>query len=447
MMEQNKNRKKKKKTGKIVAVLLLLAAALGAAAYWYFFLRADGTVSGTDTVVYVRSIEDILNTDGAALVSGRFSGVVEARELVKVKLDSEKTLDQTLVSVGDRVSPGTPLFTYDADKLELAYEQLKLDVEGKRGTIATYEDEIAKLEKQIKKARKPAQKAELTVQKQTAELKMKKDQYELKRLEEQTAEALAVLNDNVVRSTVSGTVRSVTPPTDNGDMGMSSSGDKSFITIVVGNDLRIAGTVSEQNVRRLAVGTEVTVRSRIDETGIRGGVIEEVNTEQALSNENNGGYYGGNNAETSAKYRFYVRLDNMKDLIVGQHVYIDLGAPGSSSSVRIPEFYLIDAGASSASVYVANAKNKIEKRTVSLGAYDAESGCYTVLSGLTLADRVAFPEETVAPGMPARDAGYAAADMPGMTDMPDMTDPSGMPGGMLLPDEGFATEGTEIAVP
>ena len=93
---------------------------------------------------------------------------------------------------------------------------------------------------------------------------------------------------------------------------------------------------------------------------------------------------------------------------MGQHVYIELdaGQGETESAWKLPEYYLITEGERHY-VYAAAKDNRIEKRQVTLGAYDADLGAYEVIDGLTLTDRIAFPDDTVSPGMTAADAGYA----------------------------------------
>ena len=52
-----------------------------------------------------------------------------------------------------------------------------------------------------------------------------------------------------------------------------------------------------------------------------------------------------------------------------------------------------------ASVWVANSKDKLELRTVTLGEYDEELDEYMITDGLTLEDYIAYPEEELKAGM------------------------------------------------
>ena len=81
-------KKPKKRTGLIVVVLLLLLAAAGGG-LWYFLGRGAG-----EDAVYIMPVSSCAEFGTGA--ANRFSGVVEAEQTVDYKLDSSKTLLETL---------------------------------------------------------------------------------------------------------------------------------------------------------------------------------------------------------------------------------------------------------------------------------------------------------------------------------------------------------------
>ncbi len=64
----------------------------------------------------------------------------------------------------------------------------------------------------------------------------------------------------------------------------------------------------------------------------------------------------------------------------------------------LPSYY-ITGGADNAYVWAANDKDKLEKRSVTLGAYDEDTDCYEILSGLDTSDYIAFPDDSLSEGM------------------------------------------------
>jgi HlyD family secretion protein len=64
----------------------------------------------------------------------------------------------------------------------------------------------------------------------------------------------------------------------------------------------------------------------------------------------------------------------------------------------LPAYFINDEDGD-AWVWAANAKGKLEKRSVTLGVYDSDLDEYEILSGLTAEDYIAFPEDSLSEGM------------------------------------------------
>ena len=143
----------------------------------------------------------------------------------------------------------------------------------------------------------------------------------------------------------------------------------------------------------------------------------------------------------SSKYPFYVELESSDGLLLGQHVYIepDYGqdAEQDADTLKLPAYYINDAD-SAPWVWAQNAKGKLEKRSLTLGDYDAEMDTYVVTDGLTADDYIAFPDESLKAGMTCVTYDDATFD-PGMGggDMGDMGDMSGVDGMDGAPVDGM----------
>ena len=393
----------KKKTRKLnpAVIVLIVLLVIGAGVGGYFLLKK----SGPDDYAYVQTVAEIIEGNGGVVLSDRYSGIVEAKNTVKIRLEEDRTVDQCFVEVGDDVEIGTPLFSYDIDKLQMTSQQLLIDYETLLNNITSYNDEIKGLEKQLKKAKASA-KAELNVQLQTAKLNVMKAEYDAKEKKKALDEAESIIRDNIVRATSPGTVRAINPPTSDNVSDMPTSNDGAYMVIVSNSDFWVKGTISEQGAYQLSVGTPMTLRSRVDEGKTWSGSIVKVNTEQPIERE---GYYSDSAGENTSKYAFYVSLDSTEDLMMGQHLYIEFGSgSGSSGSgIRLLSSYLVeDNGAFF--VYAADSKDRIEKRSVSVGSYDEETDTYEITAGLAPSDRIAFPSEGIHAGMKAADPGYAS---------------------------------------
>ena len=162
---------------------------------------------------------------------------------------------------------------------------------------------------------------------------------------------------------------------------------------------RIKGTASEESIRSLYSGMEMTAYSRVDSSAAWHGTVDTINTGSAEEENNNNNYYDGDSGQSSSKYSFYVALDDSEGLLIGQHVYLKPGAPAEDDSIRLPSGYLMMDG-DKATVWAADSKDKLELRTVTLGEHDEENDEYIIADGLTLEDYIAYPEEDLKAGMP-----------------------------------------------
>ena len=398
--------------------VLLVLVLLGGLGYggWYAYERffGDGPQEGA---VYVQSVSDITGV-GPAGTQSRYAGVVEAKNVISVDPDKDLTVKETFVAAGDKVQEGAPLFSYDVESLQIAYDQLQLDILGLENGIKTGTEKAESLKKQLQRAAS-YKKYEIQMNIQTEELEVRKKEYELTGKRKQAADMAAALENTVVLSPVTGTVRSVKSNSSSGqEYGYGGdTQETAYITIVAGNDYCVKGTVSEQTIHTLQPGMAVRVLSRVDDT-IWAGTIYKVNTEEAKQSTSRYYYYGGDSGEQASKYEFFVELDTNEGLLMGQHVYIEPGAGGEEGQgLRLPLYYVVETEGDPF-VYAADADGRIEKRVVVLGDRDEDGGVVTILEGLTYSDRIAFPDDTVAVGMAVSETAYVPEGMD--TDRGDM---------------------------
>ncbi|MDO4852180.1 MAG: hypothetical protein Q4A88_02015, partial [Clostridia bacterium] len=144
---------KKKKTGRIVFGILLLMIVLLIGGYFAatrlfgiqipLLQSAEDTVrgwfggaAGKEETAYVQSVANILGV-GYTGHSNRYSGVVEAKDVIEINPDTDLKIAERFVEAGDAVNEGMALFSYDVDSLTLSYEQLLIDITGLENTIRT----------------------------------------------------------------------------------------------------------------------------------------------------------------------------------------------------------------------------------------------------------------------------------------------------------------------
>lgn len=420
----------------IVIIISVLVVAIGATG---IILALNGTGAGSGDGIYVQPISSILGYTSAGGMQNRYAGVVEAQETISIEKDENRTVSKVHIKEGDIVKKGDVLFEYDTDEADMAVEQAKLELERIKNSISAFNSQIAELEKERKKAPN-SEKLQYTLQIQEAQASMKTEEYnaKVKQLE------LDKLDKNAVESEVKASMAGVIKTFN--ESGMDAQGNKSYITLMATGDYRIKGLVNEQNVRNLAEGDTVTIRSRVDSTQTWQGTIGKINTEQVETDQNNGGggmmmAYGGggdsDNTTQSTKYPFYVTLDSLEGLMMGQHVYIELGgAEADTEGLKLPSMFLVQGDGDP---YVWADKNgKLQRRSVVLGTYDELTDSYLVESGLTLDDKLAFPDATL------KEGNKTVEELP-VESMPDgeMGDPNG--GAMGDPAAGGADEPAEPA--
>ncbi len=388
---------KKKRKAWIWILCIVLVLALGGGAYYWFFLRGAEDV-GT---AYVQSVAELTGM-GTVGQNAVYRGIVEAKEVIEINPESDMRIQKCYVETGSKVSTGDPLFEYDVDDLKLSHAQLLIDITGLENGLRTNREELESLSKRLEKA-KESQIYELKLNIQTLELDIKKAEYDLKDKQQKAADMQTLIDASVVFSPVTGTVRSVRDDTQSNPFGYGDSASSAYITIVAGTDYCVKGTVSEQTVFTLFEGMPVLVRSRVDGS-VWTGTIYKINTDSTASEQQM--FYDMGSGDSASKYNFYVELDSIEGLMIGQHVFIDLNtaAEGGSAPMLPAAFVMAENGRFY--VWAANANNRIERREIRLGAYDKASECYPIEGGLKATDRIAFPDATIRAGMLASETNY-----------------------------------------
>lgn len=374
----------KKKVGIIIGAVVLVAAVAAGGLYFSGVLGKGGGSSSDK--VYVETVSTIMGSG----ISGnnRYSGVIEPQESWDVNKDEGRTVAEVFVEVGDEVAEGAQLYSYDVEELDLQLEQQKLELEGIDNEISDYNSQIADLQKE--KASAPAdQQLDYTTRIQSLQTSIKQSEYNRRSKEAEMEKTKKSMENSVVTSKIAGVVKAIN------DSDSDEYGNRlPYMTILATGEYQVKGAVNEQNRGMISEGLPVIVRSRVDEELTWSGSITKLDTENTISNNNNG-YYSDSSDEmtTSSKYPFYVALDSMDGLILGQHVYIELDMglqPAEKEGVWLYSYYIVmDDG--DPYVWASNGRDKLEKRVVELGEYDENLDQYEIKSGLTEEDLIAFP--------------------------------------------------------
>lgn len=369
----------KKKT----KIIILISACILIAVIGIYFLFPK---ESNNQNIYVQKVSTII---ASSYTENRYSGVVESSETVDINQDGNKSITEMYVEVGQKVRKGDKLFSYDTTEASNSIAQKKLDIEAQNNEIAaqnnTIEDYKAELNKGGDKVEIQARINEASYAIRQAQNTIKATQTEIDQLNKQ-------IENSTVLSTIDGIIKEV-----NREGGTDESGNKKpLVSITQTSDFRVKGSISEMG--SISEGTNVIVRSRINEDQIYKGTVTKVETDPQSNSNNN--FYGADSSESASKYPFYVSLDNNKGLMLGQHVYIeaDNGQSTKKKGIWLDASFIVSDDNGNSYVWVSE-KGKLKKRKVELGKTDEETYTTKIKSGLSVDDYIAWADDSYSEGM------------------------------------------------
>jgi HlyD family secretion protein len=423
--------------GMKITLAIVAAAVAGGGVYAHFYgipseitLPVVGTVQlpeipffsdgqkTTDVQVYVTSLSTITGR-GVLGLANRYTGKVETRQQVSVSFDSGKTLGELFVSTGDTVSRGDPLFSYNTEEIQQKIQQADLELEEMNNTLSGQTEQLDTLQKAAAKAGQSEQEA-YRIQILQQQNTISRQQYDIAAKQLERARMAKDLDNIVVTSPIDGVVKTINSSAagqsssdgssiDSGSdgsysgYGSAAGSSDAYITILETGDFRVHATVNEMNFSDIYTGEPVLVTARADESRVYSGTISKIETE-ADSGSSPDGMSSSDSGSSSSKYSFYVDFNEGTDLMLGQHVVItpDTGEE-RKDGLWIPTGYLFEQDGKTC-VWAADSGMKIRPVEVETGETDEETGETEILSGLTLADSIAWPEEFIEDGMSCADS-------------------------------------------
>lgn len=363
-----------------------IAAVLSGA----LLLGLAGCSSEPDTVVYVQNVAQIVGA-GAIGTDNLFAGLVVSEKVTEVQRDQSKTVEQLFVTQGQEVNQGDILFQYDSEAMSIQLDKEKLALERLKNTSSTLNSQITQLKNEQKKASKDDQ-LSYTIEIQDREAQLKENEYNIKVKNKEISQLQDALANVKVISPVTGRVVSIN------ENGSDQNGNAAaYITIQQSGSYRIKGTVNELNRASISEGTVMRIVSRADESQTWTGTVTVIDQESATQGSSNDYMFGMGTTDTmtsSSKYTFYVEPTSVEGMMLGQHVYmeVDRGDTEDQSGLWLPEYYICYTEDGEPYVWAANSKDRLEQRNLELGDYNDMTFSYEILDGLTLDDRIAFPE-------------------------------------------------------
>jgi HlyD family secretion protein len=368
----------------------IIAAALLVAALVLFLVLRDGGSSAGG--VYVQSVRDLSGGIGSV---HQFSGVAESQKTEKIARDAQKTVKEIHGAPGDSVKKGDKLFSYDTELMQLDVQQAQLEIESMQNTINTANSQIAQYQRE-RQSVSGTERMSYDAQIQQLQAEVNSNTYQLKTKQADLDRLKQGLENSDVLAPADGTIDKV------GTIEEALDAENTMVTLRNGGDLRIKGSVSEQNVMSIAVGDPVIVRSRVDKDVTWSGTIDTIDTGSAQQSEEEGMYMEGGSNDRASFYSFYVNLEDDKDIIMGQHVIIepDFGQGAAKQGLWLPAGFVVDPEGE-AYVWMANARMKLEKQPVTIGEYDPDLDMFQITEGLDNDSLIAWPDENCVPGAKA----------------------------------------------
>ncbi len=366
--------------------------------------HTGGSGQDGDNTAYVQSVSAWMGAGDAGTIN-RYSGLVDSQDTWSVTLEQDQQVKDIFVTQGQEVRKGDRLFTYNTEKLQSDLDQANIDLERMQNEKSSISDTISQLTKE-KKSAASADQADYTIQIQEQQLALKQ-----KNLDIQSKQLdVSKLNENIKNSTVTSQIDGVVKSVGSQDQSQEAVYDGSgtsgaFITIIKTGDLRIKGSVNEQNVADLTEGAPVIVHSRVSDQQTWHGVIEKVDTDQAGQAGDDGsanaGSDDGSGQNSSTNYTFYVKLDDSKGLMLGQHVFVepDQGQDSAGRQGLWIGEYLIDMTDPDHPAVWIDKNGKLARQQISLGSHDEDLMEYEVTQGLSADDQIAAADPSLEEGM------------------------------------------------
>ncbi len=357
-------------------------AALALAAALLFTFTACGSQEGG---VYVQSVKDLSGQGGIA-PGDRFAGMVVAENVTELFKDEDKAVHTLLVEEGQDVTQGQELFSYDTDQLQLSLDRVQLEQEQLQATIENYKQQIADLEKERDRAAS-SDKLEYTIQIQTTQLDLKEAELNLSAKKTEVEQAKNLLENATVISPVDGRIQSIS------ETGMDNYGNPTpYITIRQAGSYRVKGTIGELQRGAITEGSRVQILSRTN-SSVWEGTVALIDYENPQQGNEYDMYYGTTTDEmtSASKYPFYIELDSIEGLMLGQHVYIQPQLPEAQEGLAISDSFISYDENGTAYVWLES-RGKLKKQPVTVGEYDMALGTIQILEGLSQDDYIAFPD-------------------------------------------------------
>ena len=374
-----------------------------------------GCGNKADTAVPVQSVATLSGiTDDIVRLS--YAGIVSTGNEVNVRRVSGRKIAKVYVRKGDIVKAGDKLFTYDAEQAQNNLDKAMMELEEKKNTLISRQQERSQLETDMMKVQQEDQ-LEYSLKIREIDTDIRELQYNIDHIEKDILKLEEGTQDLDVTAPISGRVEKAgqadtsfteyssgdaDEQTDEDDIALDDEGQGSeaFIKLVEVDNYRIKGRIDESNISQITTGMKMVIHSRVSDE-VWNGVVSDIDL-SSMGKNSSDDVDDDTDTENASGYYFYVQIEKLDGLIIGQHVYMtaDTGEE-SDTRIRISSSFIIDA---EQSPWVwAEKGGVLEKRDVKLGEYLEDEGAYVIEDGLDADDFIAVPSDSCAAGKPVKE--------------------------------------------
>lgn len=352
---------------------IIACIALFVAVNFYLIFKKDSEVARSK---YINEWRTVTEQD-LVLTKEKEGVVVPAEEEYVYFQNGAGDFERFLVSEGEEVHPGTPLFEYSPQNFEAAIQQFEAEITKLENDVDAIEDNIdslKKLERDL--SRKPANDEEETQSNKEAiastiqaqiyekEMELSRVEGEIERLEGLISISDDRLESLTINSTISGFVKKI-----NHDL-------QNPVVTITSTDQQIKGIVEEEELFEIEEGMKVAITSKMDKFD---GMIESI----AVNPEHDP------HVDVKSEYEFVVSFEEITDefddginedidedeifdeeipedptskMFTGTHVELKIITNEVEDALTLPK-ETIRKG----TIYVLNGNGKIEKRKIETG--------------------------------------------------------------------------------
>lgn len=363
-----------KKKWVIFAAAVLFVAAAGLGVYL-------GTPSipkkQKETTVPVQSVAVITGYAKKSAVRSRYLGILTQKGAISVHLDAGRENGGFRVKVGDHVNVGTVLAVYDNSGLLLEKEQLELDMEQMELTLDNLYLQIRTL-KNDREQVSGSDREGYNLQILNIQSQVDQSEYDLELKEREYGTLEKKLEENQIVSPCEGIITEIDENT--GSLLILSEGTYELFF-----------TVSEEELESFQTGMTLCITDREGKNSCEGTVsrIEAGNPQTE-------------DGEKETRYPVCAVLEHVEGFLNGQHVYAEIAGGEEQETedtfILLPEGY-IEEEEEKPWVWAVGEDGMLQKKQITLGAYNDRNHAYEVTGGLSMTDYLAWPMASLVEGV------------------------------------------------